>query len=121
MKILIIFLVLALSGCVNIGSPKHNVAHNIPPKPPQLWSHHVKLSISAEECGAQGLRALKSLGYNSTVKSGNYSYGNFGSNRAAVKCVTSEGGSFVYAMVAGPNKKQVEKLRNELAKLLVNK
>lgn len=121
MKFIMMFLLLVLSGCVNISSPKHKTVVNTPTEPPQLWSHHIKLSVSAEECGNQGLRALESLGYNSTVKNGNYSYGNFGSNRAAVKCVSSESGSFVYAIVAGPNKTQVEKLRNQLAQLLVNK
>ncbi|MGI9330783.1 MAG: hypothetical protein ACR2QB_08675, partial [Gammaproteobacteria bacterium] len=63
-----------------------------------------------------GLRALQSLSYTETVKNGNYSYGNFAANRAAVKCVKNGSGSFVYIMVAGPDRNTVEKLRNELAR-----
>jgi hypothetical protein len=49
------------------------------------------------------------------VRNGNFSYGNLGDNRAAVKCIENQGGSFVYFAVAGSNKESVEKLRNEIA------
>ncbi|MFW1951761.1 hypothetical protein [Acinetobacter beijerinckii] len=47
-----------------------------------------------------------------------YVYGNSQNNRAAVKCVDLDQQSFVYAMVAGEDVKQVEKLRNQIIKEL---
>lgn len=85
-------------------------------KPPQLWSHHKQMKISAEACSAKGHRALKVLGFASVVKNGNYVYGNYLGNRAAVKCASLDKGSFLYLAVAGPDKDIVEKLRNEISK-----
>ena len=45
---------------------------------------------------------------------GEYVYGNYSNNRAAIKCVSVGGQTFVYAIVAGPKKAVVEKLRNEI-------
>jgi hypothetical protein len=82
--------------------------------PPQLWSDHKQLSISVHACGLKGYGALLALGFSSVVQNGDYSYGNFLANRAAVKCVANDKGSFVYVAVAGQHKDIVEKLRNEV-------
>ena len=82
--------------------------------PPQLWSDHKQLSISVGACGLKGYGALLALGFSSVVQNGDYSYGNFLSNRAAVKCVANDKGSFVYVAIAGQHKDIVEKLRNEV-------
>lgn len=49
------------------------------------------------------------------ISNDNFTYANHGPNRAAVKRVSMQGGSFVYFAVAGPDKAAVEKLRNETA------
>ena len=72
------------------------------------------MSISVHACGLKGYGALISLGFSSVVQNGDYSYGNFLSNRAAVKCVANDKGSFVYVAIAGQHKDIVEKLRNEV-------
>lgn len=82
--------------------------------PPQLWSDHKQLNISLGTCALKAYSALKSLGFSSVVQNGNFSYGNFHSSRAAIKCVANNNGSFVYVAVAGSEKEIVEKLRNEL-------
>ena len=46
--------------------------------------------------------------------SGSYVYGNYINNRAAIKCTRVENKTFVYAVVAGPKVKIVERLRNEI-------
>jgi hypothetical protein len=115
MKALIPLLAIAIAGCVNVDTKPSTVAVEETSPPPQLWSHHEFLEISAEECSVKGFRALQSLSYTDVVKNGNYSYGNYASNRAAVKCVENGKASFVYVMVAGPDRKVAEKLRNELA------
>ncbi len=113
MKYLVTFTILLfLSGCAVKGKSVLIVASK---KPPQLWSHHKKLNISVTSCALKGYSALKSLGFTSVVQNGNYSYGNFHDNRAAVKCVANNKGSFLYLMVAGPEQEIVEKLRNQLA------
>jgi len=84
--------------------------------PPNLWSHHEVLEVTAEVCAQRGLAALQSLSFSSIVRSGNYVYGNSRANRAAVKCVELDGGSsFLYVAVAGPVKRSVEELRNQIA------
>jgi hypothetical protein len=85
---------------------------------PQLWSHHKKLKISPELCASKGVNVLNSLGFTSVVKNGNYVYGNFNRNRAAIKCVEFENHTFVYTAVAGKNVKTVEKLRNNISRNL---
>lgn len=114
MKVLVGLLAIAAAGCVNVNTKPDLAGQTVPPAPPQLWSEHRVLPVSARECADKGLLALQSLSYSDTVRNGNYSYGNFASNRAAVKCVENGSGSFVYIMVAGPDRKTVEKLRNEL-------
>ncbi|MCJ8317984.1 MAG: hypothetical protein MJK12_00015 [Colwellia sp.] len=82
---------------------------------PQLWSHHKILDVSAEECAITGKKILQTLGFTSITKNDKYVYGNIGSNRAAIKCVSLSDKSFVYTAVAGENVKVVEKLRNKIA------
>lgn len=82
--------------------------------PPQLWSAHKRLGVPAEECAALAFEALTALRFSSLVRNGNYSYGNFRGNRAAVKCIDDVEGSFVYFAVAGPDKDVVEQLRNAI-------
>lgn len=60
-----------------------------------------------------GYRALLALGFSSVVQNGDYSYGNFLANRAAVKCVANDKGSFVYVAIPGQQKDLVEKLRTK--------
>ncbi|MDO6441160.1 MULTISPECIES: hypothetical protein [unclassified Marinobacter] len=87
-----------------------------PGSPPNLWSHHEVLNVSAAVCAQRGVAALDSLSFSSVVRNGTYVYGNSGANRAAVKCVEMDnGGSFLYLAVAGRDKDSVEKLRNEIA------
>jgi len=83
--------------------------------PPQLWSDHKSLNVSADVCSERAFTALRSLGFTEAVKKDNFTYANHGQNRAAVKCVSIPDGSFVYFAVAGPDKASVEKLRNEIA------
>jgi hypothetical protein len=83
--------------------------------PPQLWSDHKSLDVSAEVCSEKAYAALNSLGFTEAVKKDNFTYANHGRNRAAVKCVSTHDGSFLYFAVAGPDKESVEKLRNEIA------
>jgi hypothetical protein len=82
---------------------------------PQLWSHHKLLEISADECSANALSILNTLGFKSVVKNELYVYGNLKGNRATIKCVSIANHSFVYTAVAGANVKLVEKLRNEIS------
>jgi hypothetical protein len=82
---------------------------------PQLWSHHILLEESPALCADKGVSILNSLGFKSVVKNGNYAYGNFTNNRAAIKCVSVNNKTFVYTAVAGSDVKLVEKLRNEIA------
>lgn len=83
--------------------------------PPQLWSDHKRLNIPLRACGDLAFNVLNDLGYSNVIRNGNYSYGNFEENRAAVKCVEIAEGSFVYFSVAGPQKDVVERLRNQIA------
>jgi len=85
---------------------------------PQLWSHHKLLKETPELCADKAYSILDSLGFKSVVKNGNFVYGNFSNNRAAIKCVSFKKLTFVYAAVAGADVKLVEKLRNEIAKKL---
>jgi hypothetical protein len=82
---------------------------------PQLWSHHKEMKGLPEQCATKGIEILKSLGFSSVVKNGNYVYGNFELNRATIKCVGVDKHTFVYTAVAGKNVKQVEQLRNKIS------
>jgi hypothetical protein len=83
--------------------------------PPQLWSDHKRLNIPLRACADLAFNVMNNLGYSNVVRNGNYSYGNFEQNRAAVKCVEIAEGSFVYFAVAGAQKEVVERLRNQIA------
>lgn len=84
--------------------------------PPQVWSNHKVLTISKFECAKKGVEILSSLGYTHIVKSshGQYVYGNYSSSRVAVKCLSVEGQTFMYTVVAGAEVDVVERLRNEI-------
>ena len=115
----IIFLVL-LGGCSSNAAKETNQekeieVHTIQKEfTPQVWSGHKTLTIPVEKCAEKGVAILESLGFNQVVKNGNYVYGNYSNNRAAIKCVAVDKNTFVYAAVAGTQVKIVEKLRNEI-------
>lgn len=81
---------------------------------PQVWSGHKVLNMSAVACAIKGEQILQSLQFQQIVKNSNYVYGNYQGNRAAVKCVTQGTQTFMYAIVAGADVKQVEHLRNQV-------
>ncbi|CCK77199.1 hypothetical protein OLEAN_C30230 [Oleispira antarctica RB-8] len=81
---------------------------------PQVWSDHKILNISEEICAQKGVDILTTLGFERIVMSGSYVYGNYINNRAAIKCTRVDNKTFVYAVVAGPKVKIVERLRNEI-------
>jgi hypothetical protein len=88
------------------------------PWPPQLWSDHKHLKVPPGACAELAVNVLTELGYADVVRNGHYSYGNLAGNRAAVKCVGSAEGSFVYFAVAGAQREVVEQLRNQIARKL---
>lgn len=71
-------------------------------------------ALSAEQRAAKGKAVLETMQFGSVVQNGNYVYGNHLQNRAAVKCVALDSGSFLYVAVAGKQKEIVEQLRNEV-------
>ena len=114
-KIILLVTTIIISGCSSMGVNNDSEALAKKSSPPQLWSDHKSLNIPIDVCSLKGYSTLKSLGFTNVVRNGNYSYGNFNDNRAAVKCVEMNNGSFVYLAVAGPEKEVVEKLRNEIS------
>lgn len=83
-------------------------------KIPQIWSDHKIVQMSVDTCASKGEDILTTLGFSQIVKNGSNVYGNYISNRAAIKCTKVADQTFVYAVVAGANVKQVERLRNEI-------
>jgi len=81
---------------------------------PQVWSDHKVLKMTTEACSNKGVDILTTLGFSQIVKNGTYVYGNYINNRAAIKCTDVGNNTFVYAVVAGPHVKIVERLRNEI-------
>lgn len=119
MKYLSILMLAILTGCVVLPAEQPTPepqpsADTIFSPPPQLWSSQKMLSQSPEACASEAVEILKALQFVSVAKNGTYVYGNLLSNRAAIKCVPNGEGTFVYTAVAGPEKKQVERLRNEI-------
>lgn len=57
---------------------------------PQLWSNHKVLNETASQYANKGVGILTSLGFTSVIKNGDYVYGNFNKNRAAIKYVAIE-------------------------------
>jgi ADP-dependent phosphofructokinase/glucokinase len=82
--------------------------------PPQLWSDQKYIAIPAADCAIKGEEILKSLNFTSVVRKDQAAYGNFSSNRAALKCVDVPAGSYVFVAVAGVDKKEVETFRNKI-------
>ena len=120
MKFVAIIFLILLGGCssnaVRETQPEKEIEVRTIQKEftPHIWSDHKILKISAEKCAEKGTEILGSLGFTQIVKNGNYVYGNYVSNRAAIKCVMVDNNTFVYAAVAGPQVKVAEKLRNEI-------
>lgn len=106
------------SGCATSGANHDSAAALSRGTPPELWSHHKLLNIPVGVCADRGFNVLNALGYSNVVKNGDFSYGNFDGNRAAVKCIETTGGSFVYFAVAGSQRETVERLRNEISRQL---
>jgi len=86
------------------------------PTRPHVWSDHKQLAMDSGVCRIKATDILTALGFSNVVTSphGDYVYGNYVGNRAAVKCVPLGEGTFLYASVAGPDVKEVERLRNEI-------
>jgi hypothetical protein len=106
------------SACATSGRNRDSNEIVAAATPPQVWSDHKLLDVSVAVCADRAVTVLNTLGYSHVVKNGNYSYGDFKENRAAVKCVESAERSFVYFIVAGPRRETVEQLRNEIARKL---
>lgn len=112
MKYLSILGLIVLTGCASTPpKPSPDVYFA---SPPHLWSGQKIVGHSPESCAKKGVEILETLSFTGVVKNGSYVYGNFLANRAAIKCVPNGNETFVYAAVAGPEKKQVERLRNEI-------
>ena len=105
-------------ACATSGANRNSAADGGGGVPPQLWSDHKLLAVPVGVCADRAFNVLNALGYSNVVKNGNYSYGDFNENRAAVKCVEGAGGSFVYFAVAGSQRETVERLRNQIAQKL---
>ena len=112
MRILVTALALLTSSCATTTEPETVTLQK--EFAPHLWSDHKQLNTSPDLCATKGQSILGSLGFTSIVRNGYFVYGNFSSNRAVIKCVATDDGTFVYAAVAGPKVKIVEKLRNEI-------
>jgi hypothetical protein len=116
---LAILVTVMTSACATSGADrKSTMAAAGEGAPPQLWSDHKQLKIPVGVCADRAFNVLNALGYSQVVKNGNYSYGNLNESRAAVKCVESAEGSFVYFAVAGSQRDTVERLRNQIAQKL---
>ncbi|QIB49714.1 hypothetical protein [Pseudomonas sp. OIL-1] len=112
MKYLIILPFLVLVGCA--FTPEAPSPEAVFSDPPHLWSGQKVIVQSPEACARKGVAILESLLFVGVVKNGSYVYGTFMTNRAAIKCIPNGETTFVYAAVAGPDVKQVERLRNEV-------
>lgn len=120
MKLITVVALILLSGCASNAVKEANSGQEVEVRTiqkeftPHIWSDHKVLKISPEICAEKGAEILASLGFNQIVKNGTYVYGNYSNNRAVIKCALIADGTFVYAVVAGPKVKVVEKLRNEI-------
>lgn len=116
-KTLMLVTLMALVGCSS--APTNNSPQNPSPdavfsQPPHLWSGQKVLDEAPEACANKSVEILQALQFIGVVKNGSYVYGTLFTNRAAVKCIAIGEKTFVYAAVAGPDVKQVERLRNEI-------
>ena len=109
---------LVISGCASNSQVQNQTEVVTLQKefPPQIWSDHRELDISASACSEKGIQILNSLGFVQVVRSSydEYIYGNYSNNRAAIKCISINNQTLVYSIVAGPKKAVVERLRNEI-------
>lgn len=124
----LLFIAAFLAGCASTPSEPPELLEPPPPPPPPapvnaevlfapppyLWSSQKMLEQSPDTCANKAVETLKALSFISVVKNGSYVYGTLLANRAAIKCVPNGDGTFVYTAVAGPDVKQVERLRNEI-------
>lgn len=101
-----------LGGCAASGTRDDAELRGTPL---QLWSDHKSLQVPVAVCAEKGLNILNELGFSNVVRNGNFSYGNLGESKAAVKCVEMPRGSFVYFAVASRDKETAEKIRNSIA------
>ena len=85
------------------------------PPPPQVWSHHKMLGVEAGVCAKTARQAVMDLGFAEVSTREDYTYAHRGSNRAAIKCVSMDRGTFMYLAIAGPDWKAVKKLRDDIA------
>lgn len=122
MKYAVILSVLFLCACsTNSKNTVHSHVESVN-KPllietqytPQIWSDHKVVLSTPEVCAKKSKEILGVLGFSRIVKNGNFVYGNYINNRAAVKCIRVGKETLVYAIVAGPEVKTVERLRNEI-------
>jgi len=123
MRILVLIALVCLSGCAtNMASTKPDTTEEKQLEvvtiqkefAPHIWSDHKVLKTSVASCANKGKAILEALGFNNIVKNGNFVYGNYANNRGVIKCVSVYDSTFVYAVVAGPKVKVVERLRNEI-------
>ena len=111
--LVILLLVAVLAGCS--ATPFRSGPKALSGGPPHLWSGQKVLAVSPQVCAASGERILRALSFAGVVRNGSYVYGTLMANRAAIKCIAiGDGRTFVYAAVAGPDRAQVERLRNEI-------
>ncbi|MEM1189733.1 MAG: hypothetical protein AAGI72_14460 [Pseudomonadota bacterium] len=119
-----IFLTVLLCGCSSISTIDQGNSNTVLQPTdvtafekdtiPQVWSGHKLLDVSEETCARKAADILRALGFDEVVTNGTYVYGNYVSNRAAIKCIPLDGKVFVYAIVAGSDVEIVERLRNEI-------
>lgn len=83
--------------------------------PPQVWSHHQSLNVSADSCAERATKAMDQLGLSSVVRQGTYTYANYQDKRAVIKCVPMQDQSFVYLVASGNKVSEVKHLRDQLA------
>jgi hypothetical protein len=112
MKYLPLLFLVALVGCSS--NPPQPTPDTVFSEPPHLWSGQKVVGQTPDSCAANGVKILKALSFVSVVKNDSYVYGTLMANRAAIKCIPNGEETFVYAAVAGPDVKQVERLRNEI-------
>jgi len=88
-------------------------------KPPQLWSSFKDLNKSKEACLTESFLAVSDMGIQNTTQNEYGFYGNIGSSRIVVKCLSfGSNKSKVMVAVAGKSRKTVEYLRNFIIHLI---
>ncbi len=83
-------------------------------KVPQLWTDIRIAQLTPDQCLTLGKEALKGISPNSIQVNGQYLYSHVEGSRLVVKCIPQDEKSLLFVGVAGENRNQVEKLRNQL-------